>query len=211
MNINNIIVSFLDSMFQLPVFSISSCDLTTASSKWIEVIFLSSLCRRGKCSSSGMVYPGSHGSWWCVVLSILKTISQLNPSQMGQLFFCVIVSAFLDPHGILLLYFSGAGQSMFYCDQAWCGHQAGLSAASAVPRSAPAQGPPLWDVPSPTYVAASFQTPAQELVKVKPGSGVINGSILLLWRAILQLKLEKNGKAVSRHNFTISLTAWSPA
>lgn len=87
-----------------------------------------------------------------------------------------MVLAFLDFHGILLLYFQITGQAhVLLWSAIRCARDssAGLSAPkrSAVPQSAePGATPVRCALPSPTRVAeASFQIFAQELVKVNPG------------------------------------------
>lgn len=141
------------------------------------------------------VPQASHGSWWCVVLSIPEDHFAIrNPARWVQLFFCVNLPAFLDLHGILLFYFQITGQvHVLLWSATRCARDssAGLSARkrSAVPRSAAPGATPVRCVPpSPTPVAAaSFQISAQELVKVKPGPvELLMDPSYLLWRAILQ-------------------------
>lgn len=117
-----------------------------------------------------------------------------SPVRQAQLFFCMIVPAFLDFHGILLLYFQITGQArvlLWSATRCARDSSAGLSVQkhSAVPRwAAPGATPVRCAQPSPTPVgAASFQISAQELVKVNPGPmELLMDSSYLLWRAILQ-------------------------
>lgn len=137
--------------------------------------------------------------------SIHEDCSQLGVKQDGaQLFLCVMVPAFLDLHGILLLYFQITGRAhvlLWSATRCARDSSAGLSAQkhSAVPPWAePGATPVRCAPPSPTpVVEASFQISVQEPVKVNPWlMGLLVDSCICSGEPFSS-EVGENGKAVS--------------
>jgi small neutral amino acid transporter SnatA (MarC family) len=144
----------------------------------------------------------------CDFPSFLRATSQFRVEEDGvQLFFCLMVLAFLDFHGILVLSFQITGQArvlLWSATRCAKDSSVGLSAQkrSAVPQWAEPGATPVRCVPlslTPAVVA-SFQTFAQERVKVKASLvGLLMGDLLCFGEPFSR-DVQENGKAVLERN-----------
>lgn len=156
--------------------------------------------------------------WWGQGSSIPGNRFPAWSAARWALLFCVMVPAFLDFHGILLLYFSDyrTGPCFTVVSNQMC--QGQLSGIVCTKTLCCATVGRAWGHPCEMCPAQPHPCRRGFIPNIRTGAcqgkpradGVINGFILFVLESHSPVKLERMEKQCQRHNFTISLTAWYP-